>query len=120
MKLARGVGTVTDSADTRAGLDAVAEGAALGAGCCALGVLVAGAAVAAAGFAVEGVGVATADVSALGADGRDDGNRIGVTMNTTAISTSARMVRLSMQREVCARELDRSRQAGTDDSARCV
>jgi hypothetical protein len=45
---------------------------------------------------VIGAGVATVVVSDPGAAGRDDGKRIGVTMNTIAISTSARMVRLSM------------------------
>jgi hypothetical protein len=100
VKFARGVGTVTDSAATRGDLGAVGDGAALGAGCCALGALVAGAPLTADVFGVAGVGVVTAVVSALGADERDDGNRIGVTMNTTAISTSARMVRLSMQGKV--------------------
>jgi hypothetical protein len=100
VKFARGVGTVTDSAATRASLVAVGDGAAPGVGCCALGNVGAGVALTADEFAVAGVGVATAVVSGVGADGRDDGNRIGVTMNTTAINTSARMVRLSMQGKV--------------------
>ncbi|HMF29591.1 MAG TPA: hypothetical protein VKE42_12505, partial [Candidatus Cybelea sp.] len=45
---------------------------------------------------VVGVVLAVVVVSAPGADERDDGKRIGVTMNTIAMSTSARMVRLSM------------------------
>lgn len=41
--------------------------------------------------------VIAAVLSDPGAGERDDGNRIGVTMKTIAISTSARMVRLSMR-----------------------
>jgi len=43
-----------------------------------------------------GVGLAAVVVSDPGAGERDDGKSIGVTMNTIAMSTSARMVRLSM------------------------
>jgi hypothetical protein len=55
---------------------------------------------AAAGAALGGgaaLVVALIVLSDPGAGGREDGNRIGVMMNTIAISTSAKMVRLSMQ-----------------------
>jgi hypothetical protein len=96
-----GVANVTDSAETvRA---AVADGAdddGGGAPTLAVGGL---AGVVCAGVVCAGVApvvalvVALAELSAPGAGGRDDGNRIGVMMNTTAINTSASMVRLSMQ-----------------------
>lgn len=49
---------------------------------------------------------------------RDDGKNLGVMTMTSAIKTSARMVRLSMQVGEVAREPDRSRRDGMDDSAR--
>ena len=58
-------------------------------------------------------------VSAFGVAGRrDDEKNLGVTTITSAINTSARMVRLSMQVSEVAKEPDRSRRAGKGDSAR--
>jgi hypothetical protein len=58
-------------------------------------------------------------VSSLGAAGRrEDAKNRGVTTITSAINTSARMVRLSMQVSEVAKEPDRNRRAGRGDSAR--
>jgi hypothetical protein len=62
--------------------------------------------------------VADVAVSIAGFTGRRaEGKSIGVPTSTIAIRTSARRVRLSMQRETVAKELDRSRQAGMDGNA---
>ena len=89
----------------------------VGFGCCAAW------AVCAEGAPVTDV-VPVDDVAAL-SDGcavgrRADGNSLGVMTRTRAIKTSARMVRLSMQVVNLAREPDRTRRGGKDDSGRCV
>jgi hypothetical protein len=58
--------------------------------------------------------------AACGAGRRDDGNRRGVMTMTSAIKTTAIMVRLSMQLNEVAREPDRNHRDGTDDSAQFV
>jgi hypothetical protein len=51
---------------------------------------------------------------------RDDWKSLGVTTMTSAIKISARMVRLSMQVREVAKEPDRNRRVGTDDSGQFV
>jgi hypothetical protein len=58
--------------------------------------------------------------AACGAARRDDGKSRGVMTMTSAIKTTAIMVRLSMQLNEVAREPDRNHRDGTDDSARFV
>jgi hypothetical protein len=79
-----------------------------------------GACVAGAGADELVAGVPAALVlSSLGAAGRrEDAKNRGVTTITSAINTSARMVRLSMQVSEVAKEPDRNRRAGRGDSAR--
>jgi len=109
---ARGAASTVDSATTFAGgadaSDIVGRVGCDGAGTTA----------AVFGAAVVG-GAARLSVGA-GVARRDDGNIIGVTTMTSAISTSARRVRLSIRTEAVAREPDHSRRGGTDCTARSV
>jgi hypothetical protein len=100
---ARGVATVADSAATFGVGGAAGSTAGVGRDDCSDG-----------GSAVSGRGPGIADgeeaVSCrTGVARRDEGKIIGVTTRTSAMSTSARRVRLSMQTGAVARELDHSR-----------
>jgi len=112
---ALGVASVVDSATTFVAAVVVADSATRGRGTPCIGAGLAGVALifAAAWEAADELSVLT------GLARRDDENIIGVTTITSAMSTSARRVRLSMQIETVAREPDHSRQAETDCTARC-
>lgn len=82
-----------------------------------------------AGWLTDRDGVGAVEAAALGvvavsdaggvAGPRDaDGNNLGVTTMTSAMRTSATMVRLSMQVRDLVREPDHNRRDGTDDSVR--
>src|SRR6185295_386988 len=111
--LARGAASTVDSAMTFGGGAGASDIVGRWAGCGEDGATAAefGAAVV--------VGAATLSVDA-GATRRDDGNSIGVTTMTSAMSTSARRVRLSIRTEAVAREPDHSRRGETDCTARSV
>lgn len=76
------------------------------------------------GAALVGVAAGTLAAFVLSAacvvERRDDEKNLGVTTMTSAIKTSARMVRLSMQITEVAKEPDHNRRVGMDDSGQFV
>jgi hypothetical protein len=76
------------------------------------------------GAALAGTAAGTLAAFVLSApcvvDRRDDGKNLGVTTMTSAIKIIAIMVRLSMQVREVAKEPDRSRRVGMDDSGQFV
>jgi hypothetical protein len=131
VKRSLGVATVAESAARKT---ETAEGGDVAAGRFTVGAGAASAAVGAGGelAAVPGDDTLTARVlsaravstralsAACAAGRRGDGKSRGVMTMTSAIKTTAIMVRLSMQLNEVAREPDRNHRDGTDDSARFV